>query len=275
MRCFALLLLSASCASAQLSLQQMQPFFKGSGGVSATWYPTNATSAKLVWWLELQPINSAFTNAGGTIVPLDGDQVKVWTNLAAGFNGIVTSQGTADQSVHPTNYVSGGGGNGTSKRLQFTAATSTRLATSAWPTAGGSASTNKATFVYVANCTATTSTDNLCERSGVAPCVQYNAKSLSMYQGTAVTSANTMGAGYYVISVVMAAGASSHIDTNGVQMVAGNAGTQSFGACNVGDIDATAGYHGNICRVWIWEGVLSAPELAQAVAQCKTDFGIQ
>ncbi len=236
---------------------------------SSTWYPTNATTGGLEVWADLLPasLNGTFGGTGGTTHPATDNQFVInWTNWAKS-----SYAWNSDQTLHPTNFVSGGGGSSTSPRIFFDTATTSRMV-------GGlfTPTTNSATIICVVNCTATTGTDFIINDPGGA-FIRYNAKSLEISQGTTLTSAATMGTGYYVITVVFAGGVSSHIDTNGVNMVTGTAGTANLFKTSgfyLGQGNS-AGYRGNMCRIWGWSGVLSAGDIASAVAQCKTDFNIQ
>jgi hypothetical protein len=136
--------------------------------------------------------------------------------------------------------------------------------------------TNLWTMIIVANCTSSSGIDKLCGNANSTPLIQYNALKLEISQGITLSSPATLVASqWYVITAVFAAGASSHIDTNGVQMVSGTAGTANIASWYIAPFGTTATLRGNIARIWGWRGVLSAGDLASAVAQCKTDFNIQ
>jgi len=254
-------LLSASACFGQLTMQHMQPFFNGSS-LASRWWPTQANNG-LVFWGELTPLDGTWD---GALHPVgDNHRVLIWTNFAA-----AATTWTSDQALHPTNFISGGGNNSTSPHILFTGASSTRMIGASWPV-----TTNKSTWILVANCTATTGTDILVMNgAGGTPWFQYNAKKLEMSQGSTISSAATMTTSYFVITCVFAADGTSHIDTNGVAMVTGNAGTGNMAAPYLAQFNSVC-YHGNLSRVWMWNGVLSAGDLTSAVAQCKTDFGIQ
>lgn len=246
--------------------------------VPSVWYPTNATTARLVWWLELQPIMGAYTNnVGAPVVALDADQVKMWTNFAAGFNGIQASSVIADQATHPTNFVSGGGGNGTSRRISWSNTGSKRMHNGGWPTVAGSGSTNLSTWIFVFNDNSSSGTQWILSNTATAPWVIWNAKGFDYNQGSAtVSTARTLTVGqFYIVAMFFAAGASSHLDTNGVQMVAGTGGTSTMGPLDIDQGNGSAPLNGNISRVWIYEGILGSTDYNNAVAQCKKDFGIQ
>jgi len=233
---------------------------------SSRFIPTSPTNTFLLW-AELTPTNGTFGGSAGATVPANDNQdIKYWTNLCGFISG---SRWTADQTLHPTNFVSGGGGNGTSPRVLFTAASPTRMVGPTIPDL-----TNKFTVIAVANCDATSGIDSILA-DGITgnTWINYNAHKLEMSQGTTISSAATMGAGYYVITVVFAAGASSHIDTNGVLMVSGNAGTANLRSPYIGQA-GSAIYHGSICRIWGWYGILNSTDLTAAVHQCGIDFGI-
>lgn len=257
-----LLLLLCLSASAQLPII---PYKIPSG--ASTWYPTNASNPTDIW-ADLTPLMGAYSGSG---LAGNNQKVDIWTNFISNGGFGANAVFTADQTLHPTNFISGGGGSATSPRILFTAATDTRLISG-----NLSITTNLWTFVIVANCTASTGVDKIVGNANTTPLLQFNALKLEMSQGSTVSSAATLVAGqWYVISAVFAAGASSHIDTNGVQMVSGNAGTGNMLAWYIAPFGTTATLRGNIARIWGWRGILSAGDLASAVAQCKTDFNIQ
>jgi hypothetical protein len=87
MKCFALLLLSASCAFGQMSLQDMQPFFKGA---STTLAGPNSISLLGYWWVSSDLVTGA--------------TISNWTDRVS---GIVATNGTANTANMPTNAALG------------------------------------------------------------------------------------------------------------------------------------------------------------------------
>jgi len=255
-----------SCASAMAQLPTLM-IPNAASSASTRWWPTNATSGSNIWWAETIPMSGVFGGDGTTYPASNNQTVKYWTNFAPAFNG---ARWTADQSLHPTNFTSGGGGNGTSPRLFFgPQASATRMVSpGAWPT-----TTNKATVIVVVNCTRTSGIDNIFINPASTPYLRYTSKALEINQGSALTSATTMGTGYYTITAVFAAGVSSRIDTNGVNMVTGTAGTGNMADGYLGNNGTDAIFNGNMCRIWGWSGVLSELDISNAVAQCRLDFG--
>jgi hypothetical protein len=233
----------------------------------ARWLPNTPTNT-FALWAELTPTNGTYGGSAGATVPANDNQdIKYWTNLTALIAG---GRWVADQTLHPTNFISGGGGGGTHPRVLFTAASTTRMVGPTMPDL-----TNKFTIIVVTDCSSTSGIDYIVF-DGVTgnSWLNFNAHKLEMSQGTTVSSvAGTTASVPYVITAVFAAGASSHIDTNGVQLVSGNAGTANLRAPYLAQFN-TICYHGNISRVWGWYGVLNSTDLANAVAQCRTDFGI-
>ncbi len=94
MKCFALLMLSAFPALGQLTLQQIQPFFNGSGAAAVVGTPPNQIVNARFWW--------HWSDAGAT-----NANVVSWTDRIGGL--ILTNQATTKQ---PTNSALGVGFNG-------------------------------------------------------------------------------------------------------------------------------------------------------------------
>lgn len=265
MRILAILLLSCFCLFGQTALYG--PFVKFASSAT-TWYPTNAPN--LWWWSE---VKSPFTGTWGpttSITPAaDNTEVALWTNYAQS-----SSKLTSDQTLFATNFVSGGGGNGTSPRIFWSASTTTRMN-------GGSASTvgSQWTMLFVCNCVDTVNTlSGLYRNSSVPPYVRFTGGTALEFNGgsSTVTGPTTLTLGQWYIVTAIFDGASSAIYTNGVLYTSGSIGTTALGTMIVGQSFDTAGsYRGNISRIWVWTNHISAPNLASAVAQCKTDFGIQ
>lgn len=261
-------------ASAQLPVMAFKPAIS-----IPRWYPTNATSAKLVYWFDLIPFSGAYSNSvGAPGIAQDNTPVAIWTNFAAGFNGILASQLSADQTVHPTNFVSGGGVNGTSPRISFlSTGTSERMITGAWAGTGGSGFTNIATFIIVFNYNDTTGTEWVISTTAAAPWIQMNAQKLEYNQGTTTISSSPAilnNGQYYILGMFFEGNSSTHIDTNGVLMVSGSGGTATFGGPTLGQGGGSKQFAGNFIRIWIWEGILGSTDYANAIQQCKVDFGI-
>lgn len=235
------------------SFSHDQPYFaKDRVSASGRWWPTN-TANQMFIWLELTPILSA----GKDFTTGDGVGINHWTNLVSGslFNA---------DGAFPTNYTSGGGGNGTSPRVDFTSSSSTRMESQDFgkPTA---------TFIVVANSSTPAAEQFIfVNGSGIPPYLRYRNSSLEISAGTLLSTPATITNDYYVITAVFN-GASSRIDTNGVTAASGNAGSTSFGAAYLAQWQL---YKGNICRVWAWTNILTTAEESSAVAQCKIDFGI-
>jgi hypothetical protein len=195
-------------------------------------------------------------------------QVKLWTNYAK-----TSSQLTSDQAVFGTNFNSGGGGNGTSPRILFSAATTTRMN-------GGSASeaAQPFTMLFVCNCADTVaSLSGLYRNSSVPPWVRFTGGNALEFNGgsATVTGPATLTLGQWYIVTAVFNGASSAIYTNGVLYKSGSIGSTGVGTMIIAqNFDVGGSYRGNISRIWVWTNSISVSDHAAAVAQCKTDFGI-
>lgn len=229
---------------------------------SGTWYPTNAAN-QLFYQLELYPTNSARTNTTFTLnPPIDGQSVGNWGNIPNGGSGTATA-------TIPVYRSSGGGYTGTDPRLQFTKRINE-------DNHGGTETLTNFTVMMVITSSniATANCRILSAGGGFDPYIQFNAGKLEINAGTLVSGAATILGVPYIITWIQA-GASSKIQTNGVDYVSGNSGTHGM--------SATLGFFyfanptvnqlvGDVSRIWCWTNTLSAGDMASALAQCKTDF---
>jgi hypothetical protein len=219
-------------------------------------------------WGELTPINGTWD--GATHPCVDNERIQTWTNFAS--SGAVWNAG--DGTHCPTNFVSGGGGNGTSPRISFSSATVNTVLNSG----AISPTTDVFSFLAVVHCNRTTGDDYVLNGSGTTTSLRFSAGTLKVKNnGTEIAGPATIGTGWYIVSFTKNA-AAVIIYTNGVQYFSGNVGTVAIPTAHLFDEANSVintGFHGDGSRIWGWRGILSGAEMAAAVAQCKTDFGIQ
>ena len=244
------------------------PWYSGQSSV-ARFYPTNAAAVSNVWWGETIPI--AFEGTFGEVaegsphpVP-DGHRILVWTNWS-----IAGNKWTSDQSIHATNFTSGGGASGLTSRLLYKAASSTRMV-------GGSigVTTNIFEITFVCEFDDFSNGSVLINGSGTVTTLQTTTGGALkvINNSTTITGPTTIQANqWYVISLVQN-GTTATVYTNGVQYLTGTVGNVGMGSINI--FDGFAGsFRGNVTRLWGWFGNLTSGDRASVVTQCKTDFGI-
>lgn len=272
-------------AAAQLPVVPFNPT-----PAASTWYPTNAAQQLLYWFDVLpNPSQNGVRNAvnGTGSIPTDGSSAFSWTNWSHPFLTTEGQYGNATDSAHrPIYKASGGGVSGTAPRVNFNNGGGSGCGFSVNPYT--SITITNFTVVMVlnmSNCAAANTGIIVCSGFGLNyPFLDVSSSALrigSLNGSKTVTGPATIQNIPYIISWIQA-GASSRIDTNGVQYVAGDAGTggiNSSGAPQLvnptasGSPAHTTQYIGDISRFWMWTNTLSAGDLSSAVAQCKKDFG--
>ncbi len=199
----------------------------------------------------------------------DNTAVVLWSNLV----GQAGNKFTADQTLHPTNFISGGGGNTTSPRLYFDAATSTRMNSG---TVGGGVNTNIFELIFVVEFNTFAQGSALINGGGTITTIQSTTGGAlkAVNNGSTITGANTIQANQWYIVDFTQNGTTATIYTNGVLYVTGTIGSVAMN--NISIFEAvTTSFRGQGARMWGWWGNLSSGDRALATAQCKTDFGIQ
>lgn len=263
-------LLLCFSASAQLPVVPFNP------STSSRWLPNQAANT-LFYWYELTPTNSARVNFDGSgSPPTDTQSPRSWINLA--HNNDVA--GYASGGTVPQYFVSGGGNNGTSPRLNFPS------------TAGGTGYVSPAvttvftnfTFMIVLKMTSTTGNQSIISSGNAIPRLTISSGVLTMDAGSTTAGPVSIGTTPMIITWnnCNATGANSEIYTNGVLYKSGASGSVGFFA-NAGPYighNIVNILQADVCRVWCWTnngsgngGTLSASDMTKALNQCKSDFG--
>jgi hypothetical protein len=203
----------------------------------------------------------------------DNTKMTNWYNLAA-LPHYFYPQTAANSG---TNFVSGGGANGTSPRMFFKNNVIRRLI----PDASNFNITNF-TLLAVVQCTAATdgTTEYLLsyDETVSPPWIRFNSNGkLEISAGTTLSGPSSVGTGWNIIMVTFA-GASSTVTTNGVAYSSGNIGSVGTGSGATPFICSDGGnpfppFGGNLCRLWVWTNSLTAGETTSALHQTEQDFG--
>jgi hypothetical protein len=220
--------------------------------------PLNAIAWHSAFWAE-DPDWSA---------PADGGAVSDWRN--AGSVGTDYNAVQATASKQPT-YRAATAAYNNRPTVQFDA-TDDFLRTAAW-----TATTQPLHLVVIANLGATTATRSIVDgRDAYRGLVTgFSSARWGMNWGTPVNEAVGTSTTNPSLIVQLANGASSTMDVNGTQVIATDAGVLdsiglTLGANNIG----TGSFGGHLAFVGLYDGTLSAADLAALEAWATSHYGI-